>query len=182
MAQDVERTVEELPERLVVEVALSVLGDNDVEDLSQASTVIAERAGIPSDELEALAQAAGGDIGTIQGAAKLLLADIASSADGARTVSSAVEQAGTKQFVLSPSDLILLSLLISGMLSAYVAVRTGGKKSEDEQTEIQYDDKGQIKAIKRKSKIVYVDSQSGFGGLLKRLLPNRSAGAQSDSD
>jgi hypothetical protein len=166
-----ESQVEQLPERLIVEVALNVLSDNDIEDLSEANAVIAERAGVPAGELEALAEAAAKDMTEIQGAARFVLADIASTPEGAETVASAVDEAGKKQFVLGGSELILISLLISGILSAYVAVQTRGKKSDETQTEVEFDDKGRVKALKRKNKVVYVDSQSGFAGLLQRLLP-----------
>lgn len=163
--------MEALSERLLVEVALKVLSDNDIEDLSDASAEIADRAGVPARELESLAEVAARDMTEIQGVARLLLADIASSPEGAETVASAVEQAGTKQFVLGGSELILISLLISGVISTYVAVKGGGQGTVEVQTEIEFDKQGRVMAVKRKSKTVYLDPQSGFAALLQRVLP-----------
>jgi len=176
MAEDLQKKLAGLPERLLVEVALNVLSDNDIDDLSQAPAIVAQRAGIPVAELQRHAERAAKDMAGIGEMARLVLSDVASTPEGAQAVAEAIDDAGTKQFVLGGAELILVSILISGALSAYVAVQTGGKKSEKSKTSLKLDAKGNIVGIVQESVVTYPDPLTGMAGLLKQLLAGKLAG------
>lgn len=170
---DVQAMIRDLPDKLVIEVGLEVLGDNDLDDLSEAPALVAARAGSSAASLEALARGAAADPGPLRDVLRLMLADIAATPDGAAAVQAAIARAGTKQWVLSPADLALISILISGTLAGYVAVRTGGRASKESETTTVYDKNGQLKEVKRRDKVVYLDPLGGLGKLLVSLLPKR---------
>jgi hypothetical protein len=170
MADDVRALIARLPEKLIIEVGLAVLSENDIDDLSEAATVVAERGGAQAREIQALAESAAGDPKTLRSAVRLLLVEIADTADGEAVVRAAIKDAGAKQFVVTPADLVLLSILIGGALSGYLAFRTGGKISEKKKIVKKYDDEGRLKEVTQDEQTVYLDPQGGLSKLLGKLL------------
>ncbi len=170
MADDVRALIAGLPEKLIIEVGLAVLSENDIDDLSEAATIVAERGGVQPRDVQALAESAAGDPQTLRSMLRLVLVQIADSADGEATVRAAIKDAGAKQFVVTPTDLVLLSILIGGALSGYLAFRTGGKISEKKKIVKKYDEEGRLKEVTQDEQTVYLDPQGGLSKLLGRLL------------
>lgn len=158
-----------LSDAILVEVALDLLSDNDIDDLSDVAGTLSKRTGISKRELEKLGQQAAADPAALRGAIRALLEDVAANKEGAVIVAEAEEHAGKKQFVPGVNELVLVGLLMSGFVSGYIAVKRGGKTLEVTETE-QTTSKDGTTTTKAKKSTTYADPTSGIGKLMEALI------------
>lgn len=161
------------------------MSDNDLDDPADPANEIAERAGgdgaVSAKVLQDWAKDAADRPAEISGMARVVLIEIGSTPEGEEAVRDAIGRAGAKQLVLSQTDLILISMLISAALSGYVVVRTGGRLKETGTETVTYGPDGKVKQVTRKNETVYLDPLGGLSRLLSSLMPKKMQAPADDA-